>query len=301
MKSRDFRIDESGLMDVLEDEGAAALLLCMQLHGSPLTLKALSQLASQPTEKVAKRIDMLRAVGLASAVRAGGSQRSIRYKAAPSPLRVYFDGTDAAQSRRVAGFSQKLRARLEAKIDAAGITESVGRGAWSSECLYLPLLSPEEMRELRARFGKVFEYLQLLEQRRWSQLVADRRAGRSVVGGLQHSVEVRVRPLRAPVMPELDIEFLTRNSSRPDGRVSRKSATQLTPRESQVARLLAEGWSRPRVAKMLGVTTFTVVALSGRIYRKLGVRSRAQLTLAVMGRPHVPPGQHADAARIVQE
>lgn len=134
VKKREFRIDDPQLMDVLEDDDAAELLLCMQVHGRPITLKALSELASRPTTQVGRTIDMLRAVGLATAVRAGGGQRAVRYMAAPPPLKVYFEGTDATQSQRVARFTQRMRARLTAKIDAAGVVESVGFGEWSSEC-----------------------------------------------------------------------------------------------------------------------------------------------------------------------
>jgi DNA-binding NarL/FixJ family response regulator len=53
----------------------------------------------------------------------------------------------------------------------------------------------------------------------------------------------------------------------------------LSPREFQVAKLLEAGRSRPAIAAELGLTANTVSSLSKIIYRKLGVRSRAELAV----------------------
>jgi DNA-binding CsgD family transcriptional regulator len=51
----------------------------------------------------------------------------------------------------------------------------------------------------------------------------------------------------------------------------------LSPRERQVARLLVDGYSSVNVAALCGVTPNTVRTLMRRLYRKLGVRNRADL------------------------
>jgi DNA-binding CsgD family transcriptional regulator len=51
----------------------------------------------------------------------------------------------------------------------------------------------------------------------------------------------------------------------------------LSPREFQIARLLEAGRTRPSIAQELGLTPNTVASLSKIIYRKLDVRSRAEL------------------------
>jgi DNA-binding CsgD family transcriptional regulator len=51
----------------------------------------------------------------------------------------------------------------------------------------------------------------------------------------------------------------------------------LTPQELQVARLVAAGASNREVADQLFVSVRTVESHLGRVYRKLGVRSRAAL------------------------
>jgi ATP/maltotriose-dependent transcriptional regulator MalT len=54
---------------------------------------------------------------------------------------------------------------------------------------------------------------------------------------------------------------------------------ELTPQEAQVATAVASGLSNPEVAAALFVSRKTVEAHLSRVYRKLGVRSRTELTL----------------------
>ena len=55
------------------------------------------------------------------------------------------------------------------------------------------------------------------------------------------------------------------------------SSAELTPAEERVAALVAEGRTNREVAAVLYVTDHTVEFHLSRIYRKLGVRSRAEL------------------------
>lgn len=54
-----------------------------------------------------------------------------------------------------------------------------------------------------------------------------------------------------------------------------ESATRLTPRESDVLRLIASGCTYAQVADRLGVSLHTVCSHVKNAYRKLGVRSGA--------------------------
>lgn len=56
----------------------------------------------------------------------------------------------------------------------------------------------------------------------------------------------------------------------------------MTPQEAAVARLVAQGLSNRDVAEQLVVTVKTVEFHLGNLYRKLGVRSRTQLTRALL-------------------
>lgn len=55
-----------------------------------------------------------------------------------------------------------------------------------------------------------------------------------------------------------------------------RAQPQLSARERQIAALIAEGYSIKQTARALGIAAKTVENLQGRLYRKLGVRNRAQ-------------------------
>ena len=57
---------------------------------------------------------------------------------------------------------------------------------------------------------------------------------------------------------------------------------RLSPREREVAQLLAGGATHKQAAQMLGSAPATIRNQTQAIYDKLGVRSRAQLASAVL-------------------
>ncbi|MDR0564427.1 MAG: response regulator transcription factor [Azoarcus sp.] len=58
---------------------------------------------------------------------------------------------------------------------------------------------------------------------------------------------------------------------------------ELSEREAEVARNVAEGQSNKEIARVLGITERTVKAHMGAIFAKLGVRDRLQLVLRLTG------------------
>ena len=95
--------------------------------------------------------------------------------------------------------------------------------------------------------------------------------------------------LLAPTVTRRLISEFAQLQPRPDGPSTAELAT-LTPRETQVLRLVAEGLSNPEVAARLVVTEETVKTHVSRVLSKLGLRDRTQAVVTAYESGLVVPG-----------
>ena len=96
--------------------------------------------------------------------------------------------------------------------------------------------------------------------------------------------------LLAPAVTRRLISEFTRLRPVPEG-VPSAALAALTPRETEVLRLVAEGLSNPEVARRLVVTEETVKTHVSRILAKLGLRDRTQAVVAAYESGLVVPGR----------
>jgi DNA-binding NarL/FixJ family response regulator len=95
--------------------------------------------------------------------------------------------------------------------------------------------------------------------------------------------------LLAPAVTRRLISEFTRIRPRPDGAPAAALST-LTPRETQVLRLVAEGLSNGEIAARLVVTEETVKTHVSRMLSKLGLRDRTQAVVTAYESGLVVPG-----------
>jgi DNA-binding NarL/FixJ family response regulator len=96
--------------------------------------------------------------------------------------------------------------------------------------------------------------------------------------------------LLAPAVTRRLIGEFTRLRPVPDALAPTAMVT-LTPRETEVLRLVAEGMSNPEIARCLVVTEETVKTHVSHILAKLGLRDRTQAVVAAYESGLVVPGQ----------
>ena len=98
--------------------------------------------------------------------------------------------------------------------------------------------------------------------------------------------------LLAPAVTRRLISEFARLRPRPDDPLPATMAA-LTPRETEVLRLVAEGLSNPEISARLVVTGETVKTHVSRILNKLGLRDRTQAVVAAYETGLITPG-HRD-------
>ena len=72
---------------------------------------------------------------------------------------------------------------------------------------------------------------------------------------------------------------------------AKESAEELTPRETEVLRLVAQGYTSQQIAQSLTISVTTVETHRAHIMEKLGLRGRAQLFRYAVSRGLLNPGQ----------
>jgi DNA-binding CsgD family transcriptional regulator len=67
--------------------------------------------------------------------------------------------------------------------------------------------------------------------------------------------------------------------------------TSLSPREAEIARMVAKGYANKTIASVLDISSWTVSSHLRRIFTKFGVTSRAAMVARLLddGRPSEPP------------
>jgi DNA-binding NarL/FixJ family response regulator len=96
--------------------------------------------------------------------------------------------------------------------------------------------------------------------------------------------------LLAPAVTRRLIGEFTRLRPMPDA-LAPTAMVMLTPRETEVLRLVAEGMSNPEIARRLVVTEETVKTHVSHILAKLGLRDRTQAVIAAYESGLVVPGK----------
>jgi DNA-binding CsgD family transcriptional regulator len=270
-----------GLAALLPDLEAMGIWEYLRRLGKPTTAVELAGLVPVPLPAVQSKLDGLVAAGLAEAVPASARRRSITYRSIVDALVVECDWEqDGATMARIA---ENMRLHIaEAQGESALAKSAPVPGEWRAFFGCTMHLSPDELAELRRRFNAVVEYTELLAARYTSP-------AKEPPPLSNYAATFRVAPVAKPCLPHPRIVFVKKGSANAaDHRdPAIEAGPKLSRREWDVALALTRGLTQAEAGAELGISPLTAVTLTKRIYKKLGVRRRAELVsrLQSLGAP----------------
>ena len=269
-------VRDPGLPEALGRTENLVLWEMLRRMDRPVATTELMGAVAQPRAAVESALAAFERIGLVARRRSTRGSRGIGWVVTRQAIVVQYRVGDpedqALLSRLDAAFDQKRRSEI-----AGRIKPEAARGdrdfSWSS--MHAGSFNDAELKEL-------WEMLQNL-----AHFLA--RAGERFKGApagtdhqCTHHVGVNVDPLLSGVLPLPNLQIV---GAQVAATVAKRLANDwiqlLTAREAEIARGLARGTSRAALAEQLGISSHTVVEYTRRIYRKLGVSNRAQLSARI--------------------
>lgn len=136
-------------------------------------------------------------------------------------------------------------------------------------------LNSEERSRLKLLIEQVGSLMRNAAMRPHNRAAAKLDLDERIYAVLLRTEELATEPMRQP-----NILFIS--DQPPKGSARRIDIGALTARERQVAEAMATGFSRPEIARQLGLSHHTVVSMAKRIYQKFAIRRRAELARIVL-------------------
>ena len=262
-------VDDAAAMAVLGDPLRGGLFELVRRTRGGASAAELAKASGLPAAAVMEAIDALLAIGVVRRIRARGT-RTTRFAAECEQITIV---ADPSQPEHVAAVHAHFRAATSditaALRESERMTGQLADHQRRIDARVKLDLRPEEWREFLRRIRSVYDYL---------DDVAATRKAKSQHGahGCDHVLSIQLAPTVAPLLPSPSIRVASRSRLQ----VAVQPQTQhalLTPREKQVATLVASGMRRREIASKMGISINTVATLLQRAYRKLDVRNRRAL------------------------
>jgi DNA-binding CsgD family transcriptional regulator/DNA-binding transcriptional ArsR family regulator len=247
---------------------AASAWEVLRRLGRPAEASELASALSADPTTIQESLDALSDAGVIDKLPIRSPRKHPTYRANGDYLAVAYEPGDRSEAEAVRRIATTLRGQVEAVLpreEARGGGPVLG--SWQTAHL-----EPEERAELQRLLQDVIDFLEAAQAR---MVKADGAAAWAV--NVHVLLEVRDAAPGTPPLPA--VRFIPRTQAEGFARSSVAGAmARLSPREREVAMLLANGRSRPEIASKLGVSGNTVATISKRIYAKLGVRRRVDLS-----------------------
>lgn len=256
------------MSEALSAPVAASTWEVLRRLGRPGTVDEVATVLLAEPAVVRAALDGLAGIGAVEKLPIREHRRQPAYRPCAEALVVEFGPGDDADVAAMARIKEALRMQVESA--ARNCRNRVGAGevgAWRSV-----RLDPEERDELHRLLREVLDFVEATQSR---LVKAEGAAAKEV--NLHLMIEACT--CDADALPVPAVHFVPRGKAETFNHTSPAATMRrLSPREREIALLLVNGMSRPEIARKLGVSGNTVGTIAKRIYAKLGVRRRVELS-----------------------
>ena len=239
-----------------------------------MEVRTVAGAARTTSAKAQAALECLASIGLAELTGARAATRRRRYRSTGAELEVRWLPEDASQRAAVGAIEQEHSLAIQDAIESLGsraIDRATRREARTlAGTVHLTALERAEL----SRLVGATERLIVAAQRR-----DDRRPAEDAPANM--AISVAMVPVAPGTPPTPCAILVPEDTDRPAP--DHAALDRLSTRERQVAVALALGMSRKDVAAEARLAEGTIITLSRRIYRKLGVHNRAQLATRLGG------------------
>jgi len=271
-------IRTSGVPECLASISRLTLWECLRRLGRPTEARELATAMDRPTTEIQADLDALRNIGVVER-RPAGRGRPSQWIVTGDGIVVKYRVNDPQDESRLERMGRLFDERRRKEIRAAAKADrDRGPTDFMYQSLHAARFDADDIREL-------FDLLQKVESFFHRVNLKHGKAGEAAaMEDCNYHASFDVAALRPGVraLPSLQIVGDHVADDVASGGLVDPLAN-LTAREAEIARLMAAGRSRPRIAEDLKITENTVREFGRRIYRKLGVKSRVELATRVRG------------------
>lgn len=263
-----------GLIEAFDSVESLHIWELLRRSGKPTAVKELARLCRMPLRTVQRGLDRFEVVQLVRRHAARSRTPIVRWSVTRQTILVHHRALDAHDQALFAKMAAVFGTESENEIlRAVKPPHELGRGDNNWQSVTAMSLDNDEMRELWRMLLDLERFLHRCNNK-FKNVPADTNQD------CNYYLGVRLMPLLPGVLPMPSFNFLNIESvalGMLADTLSAEASEALTARELSVARALAAGKSSRAVAEAQGVSLHTVVEYTRRIYRKLGLKSRAEL------------------------
>jgi DNA-binding CsgD family transcriptional regulator len=269
-------LSKPGLLDALCDLEAMGVWELLRTSRSGRPAEEVAGLANISLTRTRLILEQLITLSLVESRPAGRGRRLTTYRVTVPELRVSHDGMAPELIGKLLARWSESRAEYFNRALKDGISPD-GPAASGFCGSGVERLTAEETARLKSLIHQIGVLLRTAARR-------DPPPGSPIdpkSGEALYAVLIRMQKLQSMPLPSPPISFTPGFAGTKDG-VKRIDRSTLAPRERQVAEALAGGMGRPEIAKQLQLSVHTVTTMSKRVYKKLGIRNRAELVRVMM-------------------